>query len=36
VRIDRDALDKQVAVLRDAMNCVKHVLGAENNAGSLA
>jgi hypothetical protein len=28
VRIDREALENQVAVLRDAMNCVKHVLGA--------
>ncbi|HEX6961858.1 MAG TPA: hypothetical protein VF175_08335, partial [Lacipirellula sp.] len=29
VRKDRDALEKQVTVLRDAMHCVKHVLGAE-------
>jgi hypothetical protein len=34
VRIDREALDKQVATLRDAMNCVKHVLSAENDAAS--
>jgi hypothetical protein len=30
VRIDREALEKQVGVLREAMGCVKHVLGAES------
>jgi hypothetical protein len=32
VRIDREALEKQVAVLREAMISVKHVLGADDEA----
>ena len=32
VRIDREALEKQVAVLRDAMISVKHVLGADDDS----
>jgi hypothetical protein len=34
VRIDREALEKQVAVLRDAMINVKHVLGADDGTPS--
>jgi hypothetical protein len=32
VRIDREALERQVGVLREAMNCIKHVLGADEDA----
>jgi hypothetical protein len=32
VRIDREALEKQVSVLREAMCCVKYVLGASDDA----
>jgi hypothetical protein len=36
VRIDREALEKQVAILREAMNCVKHALGAEDDAATAS
>jgi hypothetical protein len=36
VRIDREALDKQVAVLREAMCCVKHALGTADQEGAAS
>jgi hypothetical protein len=35
VRIDREALEKQVGVLRDAMCCIKQVVGADDTAAAV-